>query len=365
LRDEMTQQMASSTPPLVVLLDLDGTLVGKVSSVLCEYQLLQQLSLLSGPGIRRPASAPAASAPASAAVQTVQERVLRDAIVSRLRYGIIRPNVLRFCKEVGPRVELFVYTASDAAWANFFVPCVEAALGIKFNRPIFTRDQCSRDMRKSIDRLLPQISRSLRRRYPAAAASLRDRVLLVDNTPDVMAAPVEASRVVVCPTYGYSYNYDVLRHVPVDLLHTGFERIAPMLERYGLFPTGVRPDSFQRFASAYYRRLSRTMEATLAPNLSQIAGDKFFLRLLHAVNSSASKGELFTDAAIRDINRSVGWNPPRAAAIAAPHAPPASRVPHAPAVALSAKPSTIIRHPQNQQPPAAHPPPLKKKKMSP
>ena len=294
---------AKGAAPLVVLLDLDGTLVGRVDAVLCEHQLLKSMALLSGPG--RPSSASAAG--------SVPERVLRDAIVSRLRYGIIRPNVLKFCKEVGPNVELFVYTASETSWANFFVPCVEAALGVRFNRPIFTRDQCARDMRKSIDRLLPQIARSLRRKHPSATpASLRDRVLLVDNTPNVMAAPVEASRVVVCPTYAYSYSYDVLRHVPVDMLHTGFARIAPMLERYGMLPPGAaagRINSYQAFASAYYRRLSRAMEATLSSNLGQVK-DSFFVRLLHAINASASRADAtFTDAVVRDINRAVGWPP--------------------------------------------------------
>jgi len=302
----------SGTPPpkqlpLVVLLDLDGTLVGRVGTILCEHQLLTSLSLLSGPG--RPATASAAGA--------VPDRVLRDSITARLRYGIIRPNVLKFCKEVGPNVELFVYTASEASWANFFVPCVEAALGVRFNRPIFTRDQCARNMHKSIDRLLPQIARSVRRRYPTTTpANLRDRVLLVDNTPDVMAAPAETPRVVVCPTYGYNYNYDVLRHVPVEVLHTGFARIAPILERYGMFPSGAaggRVDSYQTFAAAYYRRLSRAMEATLSSNLGQLVGDTFFARLLHAVNAAASRADpLFTDAAVREINRAVGWHPPSA-----------------------------------------------------
>ena len=129
--------------PLVMLLDMDGTLVGKVGSVLCEYDLHRTLGAAAAP-----ASAAASARPKTASVASpTVHKGLRDAIVARLRYGIIRPHVLEFCRGATaiPGVELYVYTASEAWWAAFFVPCIEAALGVRFNRPIFSRDHCVQD----------------------------------------------------------------------------------------------------------------------------------------------------------------------------------------------------------------------------
>ena len=166
--------------PRVLLLDLDGTMVGKVMSAACEVELLR----LTG------------------AARGARMKAARDEIVARLRYGIIRPHLEAFCRNAAAAgdVELFVYTASEATWATFLVGCVEAALGTKFNRPIFTRNHCVSsptspvpELRKSIARVLPAVAARLRRKYPGvrSAADLRDRVALVDNTPGILLPPSE------------------------------------------------------------------------------------------------------------------------------------------------------------------------------
>ena len=326
--------------PLVVLLDLDGTLVGKVGSILCEYEIGRWLASLGKEGARRATSSGRAAAGVS--------KALRDSIVRRMCWGIIRPHVHEFCRSLPPGVELFVYTASDDGWANFVVPCVEAALNVKFNRPIFARSSCVRvggengDLRKSVRSLLPAIARALggrprprggaaaaaaaaaahaaatRRWYPAlrSAADLRDRVILVDNTANVMADAAENARVVLCPTYSYSYGYDVLAHVPVDLAHKGFRQLAPILERAGLYPEPAllaarhpqqQVDSFQRFASIYYRRLAKSLEVSLAGNAHALSSDTFFLRLLHAIAALGRRGAVFSDANVASISRSISF----------------------------------------------------------
>ena len=293
--------------PLVVMLDLDGTMVGRVGSLLCEYDLHTSARAPGGGKTRgRKRAVP---------------KSVRDSIVARLGWGVIRPHLVRFCKGVGPGVELFVYTASDATWASFIVPCVEASLGVRFNRPIFTRKDCvtshaALGFRKSIEALKPALVRSLRSRYPAlrTPADLRDRVLLVDNTPQVMADPRESARIVACPTYDYQCNYDVLSHIDVGTLHNEYRSIAPTLERHGLFGIGIGVDSYQRFAAAYYRRLARALESSLPANMSTLAGDRFFLNLEFALaslirrasrSSQLPSGGLpacLSDAGVRELN---------------------------------------------------------------
>ena len=326
--------------PLVILLDLDGTLAGKVTSVLCEYEVHKALA--------------ADLAHKEKEKGSKVSKQIRESIVSRLRYGIIRPHVVDFCRgtaEMGAGIELFVFTASENTWANFFVPCVEAALGFRFNRPIFTRNHCvikqlptvigggskktvmfgGVNVMKSITKLRPQIFRALKRKYPGLHGpnDLVDRVILVDNTPHVMADPRESSKLVVCPTYNYAYIYDVIAQLPVDVLHAYFSKLVPVLQRNGMFPTGTwlslpgsaqpstgatgatgviainntnnmrRIDTYNNFAAVYYRRLARLLDAAAEPNdaalwglghrRNKTGGERFFLDLLNSLRTLVSQ----------------------------------------------------------------------------
>jgi hypothetical protein len=322
----------SDQKPLVVLLDLDGTLAGRVTSVLCEYDVYKSMSLLG-----RPRGMP---------------KHIRDSIVSRLRYGIIRPYVFDFCRgvaDMGVGIELFVFTASENTWANFFVPCMESALGVRFNRPIFTRNHCvinqipvpsgggggappegrkhqksvfmggGVSVLKSISKLRPLIARALRGRYPGLRSpeDLVDRVILVDNTPHVMVDPRESKRLVVCPTYDYTYVYDVLAHLPVDVLHAHFAKLVPVLQRNGMFPLGLhgsgdssgqgqrRIDTYSSFSAVYYRRLARLLDASAEINERNPNRDRFFLHLLHAMRmlvAQRSPENCFDDSGVAELS---------------------------------------------------------------
>lgn len=283
--------MESTSGVRVMLLDLDGTLIGKINTAVCEYELMKVTEKKHG----RAAKA------------------FRDTLIARLRYGIIRPHVEAFCKHAqqpAEAMEMFVYTASDAEWAAFIVPCVETALGIKFNRPIFARNHClnvsppgtTPDYKKSIAKVAPTIFARLRKKYPMlhSVKDLTDRMLLVDNTPGIMADAAEHARLVVCPTYSYSYTYDVLGRLDVNVMHRKYARvILPMLVRFGMFPPKSNPQSYQQFAALYYDRLAKILAESQASNLAALAHDRFWAHLLHALPSTTH----FTDDVIRTLNR--------------------------------------------------------------
>ena len=293
----------------VMLLDLDGTLIGKVNTAVCEYELMK----------------------ATETTKTSRgAKAFRDTLIARLRYGIIRPHVEAFCKHAqqpSEDVELFVYTASDAEWAAFIVPCVEAALGIKFNRPIFTRAHCLNlaapgappDYRKSIAKVAPAILTRLRKSRPAlrSVRDLADRIVLVDNTPGVLANASERGRLIVCPTYSYAYTYDVLGRLDINVMHRKFLRVlVPTLVRFGMFPQKSHPQSFQQFAALYYERLARLLAESQASNLSALAHDRFWAHLTHALPQSSTR---FTDDVVRALNRGANQRAaPKTQAISAP-----------------------------------------------
>lgn len=296
--------------PRVLLLDIDGTVIGRIAAAICEQTVLV-LNTLDGkvgvsPATRR------------SALQAA-ERAMRASLVGRLRHGIIRPGFDDFCRRAqDPKqnLELFVYTAGDDRWAPFIVSCIETAVGIKFNRPLFTRRHCVAvadaplrpplaALRKSLSRVLPSVLATLRRKghiIPDAAA-LRARVGLVDNTHTVGLHPSDTARLIRCSSYTFAYNYDVLGRADVEFLHSRYALLVPVLQRYDMFPKALTtaPDRlrFQRFSQLYHARLARALGETDALNSAALR-DTFWARLSSAVFAEGGGG-LDVDA----INASV------------------------------------------------------------
>lgn len=280
----------SRTSPRVLLLDIDGTVIGRIASAVCEHTILTMSAARSIDDV----------VVVTPSARKAAERVMRASLVSRLRHGIIRPGFDEFCRQatattanaattatLGAPIELFVYTAAEDRWATFIVSCIESAIGVRFNRPLFTRRDCivandmgSASLRKSISRVLPAILTRLRRKgYDASVIpdvkALRACTALIDNTHDVGHDDTDTARIVRCPTYNYSYQYDVLSRVDVDFLHKRFPSILPLLQRYDLFPaasppatpaprggsdsTPAPPMRYQRFCRLYFARLSKSL----------------------------------------------------------------------------------------------------------
>lgn len=261
--------------PLVLFLDLDGTVIGDIMHLLVEKEVVSAFS----PG------------PTSL-------KAMKASHISRMRYGVIRPRLDAFLRKVeqcnkssGQCIELFIYTASEHTWALYICSVIEAAVGFTFNKPIFTRKNChpldDGTFYKTLAPLLPAVVASLRRKgYSLSVASLEGRVALVDNTPGVIRTQVDRVRLITCPTYNFVLAFDVLRLVDVDVLQEKYESVARLLASFGMYPiaSGL-PRSCRHFLRVYYSALaSRCRQTTRAANSAEIR-DKFWARLRSAVLS--------------------------------------------------------------------------------
>ena len=177
--------------PLVLLIDLDGTVQGDITPQVEEHKLLEKLSI--NPN--------------------------KKSLSNDYSKGLLRPYFVNFVnmikKEHAGRVELFVYTASEKKWASYIVPIIESITGVRFNRPIFTRNECNMEKQahKSLIDVKPKIIRSLRKKYESISPnSLDDRIYLIDNN-----YVLEQSKFLLkCPTYHYTVNVDILRNIDAD-----------------------------------------------------------------------------------------------------------------------------------------------------
>lgn len=191
---------------LVLLLDIDGTLIGNISPQLMLWDMGSKIHL--------------------------KPSIVKSAIQQSLKNGVVRPYFKEFFDGLSAHgVEFFIYTASEKHWAEYIVKQIEQAYNVKFNRPLFTRNNCTPcggDYTKHIHKVMPAIMRTLKRKHTYLTfKDLRNRVIAVDNN-QVYKDP---RQLILCETYDmylpenipaivsqteYSKHHDVLH----QLLHS-------------------------------------------------------------------------------------------------------------------------------------------------
>jgi len=79
---------------------------------------------------------------------------------------------------------IFVYTASEKTWANKEIAIIEKQNNIKFNRPIFTRDNCIIDkngmIKKSVNKIIPHLLKTMKVKKDY---DISKKLLIIDNNP--------------------------------------------------------------------------------------------------------------------------------------------------------------------------------------
>jgi hydroxymethylpyrimidine pyrophosphatase-like HAD family hydrolase len=222
--------------PLVILLDIDGTLIGDISPQVIMYELKKRLKL-----------------PYNA--KNLHEQ---------LNSGIIRPHFKSFfndLKDYG--VEFFIYTASEKKWAEHIVKQIEATSGVKFNRPLFTRNNCqlvNGEYKKSIAHVLPSVVKCLKKKYNnLTVASLRNMVMAIDNNN--VYSSVDRKNLVLCDTYPYSSPENIPLYINRSLFDKHSSVIMNLLSSY--YPSIKYTTSYMKFEKQYYIYYVQMLDKTL------------------------------------------------------------------------------------------------------
>jgi hypothetical protein len=270
-----------SPTPLVIFIDIDGTLIGDVTPQVCEWELIMS---------HDPSKLPC----------------FRTHLLEVLRVGLLRPNIADFLSSFkDTRVEFFIFTASDTHWANFLVPCIEKTIDFKFNRPIFTRSQCI-SSNKSIDKVLPAVAKKLKCKYPSISEkALKERVAIIDNNNVLIEN--EMHRCINCPTYDFTYYYDVLSRFDIKTLSLRYNEMATVLYHHGLFPflpTFGMNMSFSKFRSLYYKMIAKSIiQASTKGKSSRNQTDDIWMKMMHVMKTRDLVN--LSDSTIASINRSM------------------------------------------------------------
>lgn len=207
--------------PLILLLDLDGTLQGNISPQVAEYSLINKLNTLS------------------------EKKIKHNDFYDDFKNKLLRPYVkvaLLSMKKTHSNIEFFIYTASADSWAKFLIPKIEKYItggkGNIFNKPYFMRSDVSEGL-KSIKKIYPRIQKSLSKKYNQININ---NIYLVDN--NYVIHPLEMKKLIKCPSYDYTHIINPFRNIPQniiekhhkiisnDLLQSNSKHVIEMYKKY-------------------------------------------------------------------------------------------------------------------------------------
>lgn len=230
----------------VLLLDIDGTIVGDVHYQVCQYEITNAVTRCSK----------------NKANSIAYKRYLIEALKS----GLLHPDLEMFLNQWKRKFEFFIYTASERKWTIMLVSCIEKILGTEFNRPLFTRDDCFGDnFTKNIDSVKVRVKKTIE----TFGDHVRVRnIYLIDNNKTLNR---KTYMLIHCPSYDRKIYTDVFRnlreqvrlfwdHLTSNSNHEtlGQEIINLLVHSYGLLPMNrlLLNSSYSRFMTFYESRVN-------------------------------------------------------------------------------------------------------------
>lgn len=260
--------MTNHTTPLVVLLDLDGTIIGDITPQIISFELTKSLK-------------------ASGAKSSPDTSDLKY----KLKSGIVRPFFDTFIKSLTSShvpFEFFIYTASEKTWADYVIKSIENTYGIKFNRPIFSRQYCifdpkDREYKKSIGLIRPTLLKALKKKYSVSFTKhdLVQNILIIDNNNVYHSS--DQGRLLLCPTYNYRVPENIMAFIKQDTYKTHYQIIHQVLKKYIPFLT-LTTDYFT-FQKEFYTYYISFIDNQMKTNNKHIQ-DKYWLYLRDVIVSS-------------------------------------------------------------------------------
>ena len=273
----------------VYTIDIDGTLIGDITHHVAEWEILSRYD-------------------------KKKVKQFKTNLIQALQKGLMRPHVAEFINHIkanNERAEFYLYTASEDKWAQFLVPCIEAACGCKFARPIFSRKHCllvDRSLKKSLQCISTSIFNKLKARYSIKKASyVYDNMILIDNNKVLIEKEVRKG--ILCPSYDYPHSYDVLRLIDPSILEHQINGITNILAKYELVDerSVARQQQPHNVLASYYEDYAkslRSMQNTIVVQ-DRHKRDKFWIQLANAIVALQSK-RVSKDHLIKYINAKLG-----------------------------------------------------------
>lgn len=252
--------------PLIVVLDWDGTIAGNV-----EYQANKHFlnSLLKKRGYK-----------AKDDGNKISKAFIPNQKLIRNGFSDFINNLTNIYNS---NVYFFIYTASEATWANKEIKWVEESHNLKFQRPIFTRNDCLKDYngiyRKSLNNIFPRIIRCINKNRLEKLTKYEkqklfdNNILIIDNS---LVFDDNQNKLLVCPDYNYTIFEDILEDFPLNSLKNVKinNYVSNLINNDKVYPI-AKHNNINKELFEKYNWMSKKINSIIQQN-KNYSNDKFF-----------------------------------------------------------------------------------------
>ncbi len=260
---------------LVFIIDLDGTIIGD-----CIYQcdIYKIYLILSKLGIKIKIN-----------------EILEDAYKEKTK--LIRPYFSDFIHTISknyPDSRFYIYTASEKKWGTKEIELIEKNLNFKFDRPIFTRHECTTvqtskkiEYRKSIEVIKKRLK-------------LKDLNFIIIDDKEVYLDNSE--RLLKCDAYNYKYFCNYWDYIPINKIKNKIvlNYLETLIESKRLNPHYLLLTMKNK--CDYYKWLSDKCNEILRSN-KEYKNDTFWLKLTKIIIENNIS--IFNDTSIKFMRKSI------------------------------------------------------------
>lgn len=273
----------SATTPLIIVIDLDGTIIGDITPQIMTFDLVKNFKVAG-------------------------HKFTHDITDFRykLKSGLVRPYFETFVTSLSKSipVEFFIYTASEKTWAELVIRNIEHTHNIKINRPIFARQYCiysdkDREYKKSLSLIRPSIIKFLKKKYHVAFTKhdLQKNIMIVDNSN--VYHPNDQKHLLLCPTYNYRVPENIITSIREEQYKKYHMLINNTLNKYF---TVSHSSNYITFQKDFYKYYLSFLETQLTNNFKH-SQDRFWLHLRDLVISNHIRK--FDETSIRYISSRI------------------------------------------------------------
>jgi len=265
---------------IIFVLDLDGTIIGD-----CVYQaeIYKICLILSKLGIK-------------IKINEILDNYYKE------KSRLVRPYFtyfMRKMREIYPSISIYIYTASEKKWAEKEINIIEKTLDIKFNRPIFTRNDCIKVYSKEEDRI--DYKKSIEMIKKRMRVKDKDAEIMIIDDKDVYIDNRE--RMIKCDIYNYRYFCNYWDYIPIEKVNNKIflKYLRTLIDNNRLNPN-YNPMTMKQSINYYKWLYEKTMEINRKNN-KRYKDDKFWLKLTNVIVDS--KISIFNNNAIKYIEKSL------------------------------------------------------------
>lgn len=276
--------MSTASSPLIIIIDLDGTIIGDISPQIMTFDLSKNFKM--------------------AGYKFSHD--LAD-LRSKLKNGLVRPFFAEFISSISKTmpVEFFVYTASEKSWAELVIKNIEASHNIRFNRPIFSRQYCiysdkDKEYKKSLSLIRPTIIRFLKRKYHITfnKQDLEKSIMIVDNTNVYHSN--DQKHLLLCPTYNYRIPENLVSFIKLDQYKKHYMIINNTLNKYMSLSNTSDYTTFER---DFYRYYLSFLDTQIKNNM-RYSHDRFWMYLRDIIMTKNIRR--FDETSLKYIRNKIG-----------------------------------------------------------